>query len=282
MKQHQVNKSKSVYVDMARYLAAVSDELKGEARQAAILENPSVVGADREEVFRRFLERHLPKGCEVFRGGYVFNIQGDRSRQTDIIVASGVAPRFQMGSGGTAIAPIEGTACIVEVKSNLTTAALETSLSALADVLLIDKDSLKLNPTIKTGPQQSWDMPFKLIFAYDGASGDIVLKKLKEFYRRRLGIRQERCPSLIYVLGQYAIVRATSDIVVVESNGTTDADQPDLGDYNLFKKDIDLLAMVRILTKIQQNLILANHMLVPYDTYQSKIADVVIKGTWQP
>ncbi len=273
--------NKSVYEDMARYFAAVSEQLKGEARQAALLENASVVGGDREEVFRRFLERHLPKGCEVFRGGYVFNFEGHRSRQADVIVTAGTTPRFEMGSSRLAIAPIEGTACIVEVKSRLTTTELERSLNALRELPLVDNDTLRLNPRINLDAQHGWDMPYKLVFAYDGATIDTVFEHLTEYYRRNPDIQQERRPSLIHVLGKYAIYRFTTGMFVVESDGSTAIGQPRAGDYFPFSRDSDLLAMAAMVTKIQQNLALANHMLIRYEKYPSSIADVVLNGTWK-
>ncbi len=273
--------NKSVYEDMARYFAAVSEELKGEARQAALLENASVVGGDREEVFRRFLERHLPKGCEVFRGGYVFNIEGHRSRQTDVIVTAGLSPRFEMGSGHLAIAPIEGTACIAEVKSRLTTAELENSLNALQELPLIDKNTLRLNPQIKLGAQQGWDLPYKLIFAYEGATVDTAFESLTEYYRCNPDIPHENRPSLIHVLGKYAIYQFTTGMFVVESDGSMAVDQPKAGEYFPFSRDSDLLAMAAMMAKIQQNMALANHMLVRYEDYPTRIANAVLSRTWQ-
>ena len=273
--------NKSVYEDLARYFAAVSEQLRGEARQAAVLENASVVGGDREDIFRRFLERHLPKGCEVFRGGYLFNLEGHRSRQADVIVTAGTTPRFEMGSGGLAIAPIEGTACIVEVKSRLTTSELEKSLTALQELPLIDTDTVQLNPMIKPSAQHRWDLPYKVVFGYDGANVDTVFEHLTGFYRCKPDIPHECRPSLIHVLGKYAIYRFTTGMFVVEPDGSSAADQPTAGDYRPFTRDSDLLAMAAMVTRIQQNLALANQMLVRYDKYPTSIADVILDGTWQ-
>ncbi|MDE0128695.1 MAG: hypothetical protein OXQ86_03920 [Gammaproteobacteria bacterium] len=267
--------SKPVYEDMARYFAAVSEQLNGEARQAALLENSSVVGGDREEVYRRFLERHLPRACEVFRGGYVFNLEGHRSRQTDIIVTAGITPRFEMGSGRLAIAPIEGTACVVEVKSCLTTTELENSLDALQELPLIG-DSVAVNPRIRVPPEQRWDRPYKVIFAYDGAAEQTVLARVNQYYRSNSAVPQERRPSLLHVLGKYTLVRATPGMTVFESDGTKSVDQPEVGEYCSFSGENQLSVMANMLARIQQNLVLANHTLVDYGKYASEVADVIL------
>lgn len=273
--------NKPVYEDMARYFAAISEQLTGEARQAALLENSSVVGGDREEVFRRFLERHLPRDCEVFRGGYVFNVESHRSRQTDIIVTAGITPRFEMGSGRLAIAPIEGTACVVEVKSCLTTTELDNSLNALQELPLIGEDSVSLNPRIRPRPEQSWDLPYKVIFAYDGAAEQTVLERVTQYYRNNTDVPQERRPSLLQVLGKYTILRATSEITAFESDGTKSTEQPEVGEYYSFRGENQLPVLANMLATIQQNLFLANHTFVPYVKYASEVADVILKRPWE-
>ena len=77
--------STDAFAKMAEYFESLVQEMKSEARQAGLLQNPTAVGTGREEIFRRLLERHLPDNCEVFRGGYVFNVEGETSRQIDVV-----------------------------------------------------------------------------------------------------------------------------------------------------------------------------------------------------
>lgn len=270
----------TVFDEMANYFEAVAGQLQGEAHQAKLLDNPSVVGDDREEVYRRFLERHLPKSCEVFRGGYVFDIAGRRSRQTDVVVTSGLTPRFEMGSGGRSIAPIEGTAAVAEIKSRLDKAELVKSLDALQELPQIEADAAKVSPMLKTGPNFSWDRPYKVIFAYQGLESETIYHHLVDYYRRNPDVPQERRPSLVHVLGKYAIFRITDGLSVMEADGTTALHQPSVGEYWSFSRDSDLMAMSFMLTTIQKNLFLANYMLVKYSTYIAKIADIVIRRPW--
>ena len=213
----------------------------------------------------------------MFRGGYVFNVEGHRSHQTDIIVTAGITPRFEMGSGRLAIAPIEGTACVVEVKSCLTTTELDKSLNALQELPLIKDDAVSLDPRIRPRSEQRWDLPYKVIFAYDGAAEQTVLERVNQYYRSNTGVRQERRPSLLHVLGKYTILRATTGMTVFESDGTKSADQPEVGEYCPFSGESQLSVMANMLAMIQQNLVLANHTFVPYVKYASEVADVILK-----
>ena len=98
--------STDAFAKMAEYFESLVQEMKSEARQAGLLQNTTAVGTGREEIFRRLLERHLPDNCEVFRGGYVFNVEGETSRQIDVIATSGPTPRFEILPNLQAIAPV--------------------------------------------------------------------------------------------------------------------------------------------------------------------------------
>ncbi len=107
------------------HFTQMADELRSQANQAGLLNNPADKGAEREEIFRDFLDRHLPASCDVFLGGYVFDAKGNRSQQIDIIVTNDLTPRFRLSSGHRFIAPLEGTIATVEVKSRLDKEGLE-------------------------------------------------------------------------------------------------------------------------------------------------------------
>ena len=268
----------SFFDDFANYLEALVEQLLSEGRQAAILENSPVVGGDREEIYRRFPERHLPKNCEVFRGGYVFNINGDSSKQLDVIVTSGLAPRFQMGSGKQAIAPIEGTIAVVEVKSKLNKKELKSTLDSFREIPL--SSNMSFNPSLRVSEERKWDIPYKILFAYDGIKKENSLKYLNQYYINNPAIPQQCKPSLIHVLGKYALVRSSSGMIVLDPDGTPAKQQPIPGQYWWFNRKSDMISMIHIFTTIQGNSFLSNHVMVDYDAYKNQIADVILKRPW--
>ena len=270
-----------VFADIATYLEAVSEQLNSESRQAGLLENTSVVGGDREEIYRRFLERHLPRSCEVFRGGYVFDIEGRASWQIDVIVASGGSPRFEMGSGRLAIATIEGTAAIAEIKSKLDKVELVKSLDALQELPSIGTGAGSPSPSLRVTDERRWDLPYKILFAYDGIDKDTLYAHLVEYYRRNPHVPNECRPSLVHVLGKYALFRIVPGMTVLETDGTKAQQQPGVGDYWLFSRKSDLFAMMFMLTTIQSNLFLANHTIANYDRYINEIGQFVLQQPWR-
>ena len=56
----------NIFDDLKDHYIAVAKELSSQANQAGLLKNPTGVGTEREEVYRDFLARHLPKMCDVF------------------------------------------------------------------------------------------------------------------------------------------------------------------------------------------------------------------------
>ena len=50
-----------VYDHFKWHYTFVADQLRYKAKQASFLKNPTGVGTEREEVYRDFLGRHLPK-----------------------------------------------------------------------------------------------------------------------------------------------------------------------------------------------------------------------------
>ena len=123
-----------VFDHLKGHYASVADELRSKAEQTALLINPGDVGTDREGVYRAFLERHLPKTCDVFLGGYLFDLSGKSSSQMDVIVTSGNTPRFRMQDGSRHIAPLEGSVAVAEVKSRLDRDSLRDALEKCASI----------------------------------------------------------------------------------------------------------------------------------------------------
>ena len=268
----------NVFADIGKYFEAIVEQLRSEARQAQILENSSVVGGDREEAYRRFLARHLPIGCDVFRGGYVFNVDGNASRQMDVILTSGATPRFKMNSGSQAIAPIEGTIGVAEIKSKLDKQELEKTLTSFAELPLVSESARLTNPQLQMLDKWNWDWPYKVLFAYDGIEKDRLHEYILDFYRDNADVPHECRPSLIHVLGKYAVFRIVPGMNVMETDGSLARMQPATGVYWPSSGQSDILAMMFMLTALQRNSFYANHTITGYDSYISEIARAILQG----
>ena len=271
--------STNAFSKMAEYFDSLVQEITSEARQAGMLQNPTAVGTGREEIFRRLLERHLPDTCEVFRGGYVFNIQGETSKQIDVIVTSGSTPRFEILPNLQAIAPLEGTICVGEVKTQLNGGSLTDALNNFASLPLITDPSKALSPYITNiGQEFWWDWPYKVIFAYDAISKETLLQHLLQFYKEHPEIPQECRPSLIHVLGKYIVVRWLSPMRTRDVVEPASSDTP-VGEYRVFDTASDLSAMALMFSSLQKSAFLAYHMIWPYEQWIDRLMNEFITSS---
>lgn len=72
--------------DMTTRFRNQADKLDRE--KETILENRPNIGDLREDTLLDFLKRHLPKRCVPVKGGFVFDHNGNRSSQIDIIITN--------------------------------------------------------------------------------------------------------------------------------------------------------------------------------------------------
>ena len=262
-----------VFDDLKKHYVSVAQELSSQARQAGLLKNPTGIGTEREEVYRAFLERHVPKMCDVFLGGYVFDMIGNYSSQMDVIVTSGNTPRFRMSSGNRYIAPLEGTIAVAEIKSQLNKDTLWEALKGCSSIPPMP-DSKGIVPPYLRVHEDNWqDTPYKIVFAYDGISAETMFSHVTDFYNQNVEIPIARRPNMIHVLGKYMVIRTTPDMTVVNPDGQPDEVQPEIGQYKTFNTGSDVSAICWILNALQQKAFLGSHLLFKYDEWHNKIMD---------
>ena len=267
--------AKDAYAELVNYFDGVVEQMLSEARQSGALRNPADVGGGREDVFRRFLERHLPRSCEVSRGGYLFDLQGRESRQIDVIVTSGPTPRFEMPSQGKAIAPLEGTVAVAEVKSRLDGERLHQALENFASIPRSAPEKAVAPYLKKREKEFWWDWPYKVVVGYDAIDKETLFRHLVEFYEANPQVPHECRPTLIYALGKYVMCRIAPGMKVLESDGSVASEQPEVGQYRWFDNSPDLIATAFMLTGIQERAFLANHMIWKYDQWISRLVEKI-------
>ena len=251
----------------------VAEELNYLARQAGILTNPSGVGTEREAVYRRFLKRHVPKMCDVFLGGYVFDQQGNRSKQTDIIVTGGNTPRFRLSEGNRFIAPLEGTIAVVEVKSRLDKTTLEDAMNNCLSIPVMPNSDGIFPPDMGVDPEAWEDSPYKIVFAFDGIEQKSLNRHLVGFLKDERNQVGARLPNIIHVLGKYTIrkvyasqIRDISTGAVAEGNKFA---------YHSFSGNADVLAMLEIFNTIQHVAFASNFMKFDYSDWYVQIRNLL-------
>lgn len=95
-------------------------------------------GEGREQILIKLLRDYLPGRFGV-ESGFVFDVHGTVSKQTDIIIYDKfVAPRFKI-SGEKYVYPCESVVAVGEVKTFLDKNELEDSVSKLLSIQCLDR-----------------------------------------------------------------------------------------------------------------------------------------------
>ena len=116
---------------------------------ARLLENSSCLGEDTEKVFLDFLCANLPGDMKVFRGGHIYDYEGHRSDQIDIIVTTPDALGFcpSETESGKYSALIDHVVAAISVKSSLKADAFDDCWKVLQSIPVYqekDKDHPQL------------------------------------------------------------------------------------------------------------------------------------------
>ena len=268
----------TVFDDLASYFVGLADELSATANQGSLAGNSSDIGTVREDAYREFLRRHVPGTTRVFRGGYVFNLNGERSRQLDVIISAATAPRIQLPKSQIEIAPYEGTIAVAEVKSRLDKKALFDALEGCKSLpQLVAPQSVRA-PYLKLVTEEHWwDNPLKIIFAYEGIKAPRLISYVDEFYAANGNTPMACRPSLIHVLGQYVAVRIAGDLKEATVDGLAVDAQPRKGSYVVYDLVPDVMALMHLLTKIQQLAFRANHMNWSYRPWLREVSLAAVR-----
>ena len=217
--------------------------------QRRLLDNSADIGGSVEDIYRGFLSQHVPAVCDTLQGGYVFDIEGRRSRQMDIIVHSGNTHRFKDDSG-QACATLEGTVADVEITSYLNGMKIDDELEKFAFIPptrefrgLGNRKIFRQKPDV----QEWWlDTPLKVVVAFDGVSASAALERINSFYAINDHIPLARRVNVLHMLNQYCIIKSDFDV-------HPDSDPSQRGVYNaVWTGRVDTLATSLILTRITQ------------------------------
>ncbi len=250
------------YERLKKYYRDVGGVLRGEAAVASIFPNTTDIGMAREQVYAEFLRAHLPPNCNVLIGGFLFSLDGNESNQIDLIVTFASCPQFNftgaLPAQGKSFACIEGTLAVVSLKSNLTSAELEHALQNLASIPPQEPLGKRVNPLLL--PLQDYEeWPFKIIYACDGVSIPTAISTIQQFYESNSSIPWGRRPNLIHVAGKYNLIRTLK-----EEKTRGGAEIPP-NTFHPVNDPTDVFALAYAVEKIQQNALVAQHILFTYE-----------------
>lgn len=130
------------------------------------------LGDNRENFVNNFLKNSLPAKL-IVRSGEIWDSLGFKTGQIDTLIIRDDAPSLDFGDKNSYLA--EGVFGVIEVKSNLTSEKLEEAAGNLEKV----KKLCVSEPTVTMGGC-NLKRPLRIVFAYEGATWETLLKKLEE------------------------------------------------------------------------------------------------------
>jgi hypothetical protein len=256
---------------LRNYYLKLGEVLRGDADAASVFPNTTDVGVGRERVYAEFLIQHAPSKCNVFLGGFLFHMNGDESKQLDVIVTTDTAPQFNFHNrdgGGKSFSPVEGTLGVASIKSTLDKAQLYDALGGIASIPPTEPLDKRISFTISINDYEDW--PYKIIYASNGLEAQTILNHLNAYYDEHPDIPICRRPNVIHVAGKYVIFRAIAGMSM--HNRATGQNTPlDPGTFHLMTTDPDLQAIVWVLNGLQQRATASTHILFGYEDLINRI-----------
>lgn len=177
---------------------------------AAIFPNPSDKGGSREAIYSEFLKKHLPSSCNILLGGFLFDLQGNESKQLDVIITNNTCLRYRLPVEDSIkeFACTEGSLGVVSIKSDLDARNLIDCLKNLASIPPMQSLEGRINPVYTISNYEDW--PYKIVYAHKGNSIEGLCNSLNEYYINYPDIPITRRPNLIHVNGQGYILRISA------------------------------------------------------------------------
>lgn len=258
------------FFPLREYYLNVASVLRGEADAASIFPNTTDIGMSREKVYSEFLRLHAPSKCNVFLGGFLFDMNGNESKQLDIIITTDTAPRFDFHNrdgSGKSFSPVEGTLGVISIKSVLNKAELEDALSGLASIPPTQSLDGRISFDVEIFDYDDW--PYKIIFSSDGVEGNTLLSHLNSFYKEHSEIPICRRPHLIHVAGKYVIMRIVRGVAIRKASDEIVQSEP--GIYHLITRDLDLQGIVWVLNGLQLHATASTEILYSYPDLINKV-----------
>lgn len=186
------------------YFNKLSKKLAIESDIAGVGKHRVDIGTNREIIFQKFLNNHIPNRLKAHLGGEIIGLRDKASGQLDIIVASDIGARFEEKERTFFVA--ESVAGVISVKSFLDKIQLFDALDNLASIPELSSEILSFDSTaIRKKNEFFMYHPSLHILAYDGLTVETITKHIKEYYIEKSYIRTNRYPTNIIVNGKYNI-----------------------------------------------------------------------------
>jgi len=166
-------------------------------------------GSFREQIIEEFLRPFLPK-CYGIASGEVFSSDGQNSKQIDLVLHDPIfSTTLFQENGQNCLFPAESVYGLIEVKSELNSSELRTSVENIASIKRLPREASHMldilpNIRIETGPGLSFDKrkrnPYLgVMFGYHGMAANRIASTLDQCLEPKGPTPRAFAPDYIFV-----------------------------------------------------------------------------------
>lgn len=242
------------------YFQELANKLESDRTATSIFPNRSDAGSTREEVLLTILTDHLPARCRAVKGGFIFDIHGNVSKQIDLLITTEATLQFRQWD--KSFNCIEGCYGAITVKTTLDKTSLFDALDNIASIPLMPDPGQALNPNL-ANRDMYLELPFKAVFAFDGIASETLNQRIAEYYATH-DVPLPRRPEMIIVNNRYLFVKTRAGDRRIDGVPVP----PDLY-FPMFgeQRQVGAYGLVRLLTQIQEASNWGSHVILSFAKY---------------
>lgn len=266
-KTDNCNMSGTFYKRLKSYYQTIGEILHHQAEISAVYPNPTDKGYFRETIYSEFLKNHLPSSCNIVLGGFLFDLNGNESKQLDVIVTNSTCLRYRLPVNHIIkeFACTEGSLAVISVKSDLDSRGLIDTLDNLASIPPNQSLEGRVSPLMSIPNYADW--PYKIVYAHKGTSIEALHQSLNKFYLERTSIPITRRPNLIHVNRKGCIIR-----IPPGGGKLRNGDMVPEHTFHPMNDPTNAYALMCAIQNIQLNSIASNHIIFNYNSMLDQIS----------
>lgn len=252
------------------YFQGIANSFEEEKYSTNIFPSASDKGTTREGILMEFFTNHLPIRCKVIRGGFIFDSDGNESKQLDLIIVNDLTLQFKQfdseNKEGKSFNLVQGCYAAISVKSNLQKDDIFDSLENLASIPPMPDMSGKIDPLLRFDRTIINNFPVKVVFGFKGLSLGRTLKHINKFYSSR-DVPENRNADIIVLNNKFIIQRSGKKEKIMRDGTKIPPDSF----YGYIGNFIGSYSLFFILTAIQSYANIGGHFIIDFQSILDKI-----------
>jgi len=260
----------SFFERIQKYFQGISDKFEASISSSSVFPNKPDKGETRENILKSFFEKHLPRNTTANKGGFIFNLDGNESKQIDLFITNDSTLQFkefgESNKNGKTFNFVGGCIAAITIKSVLDKNGILDSLENLASIPKFPNTNGKLPPNLRVNPELVENLPLKIVFGFNGISLEKTIEHINKFYIKNSYPRYKRA-DVIVLNNQFIIVKTGR-----KGSNLRDGTKIPSGIYHGMNGSlIGSYSLLYILLKIQRAAQISNFILLNVNSLLDKL-----------